>query len=95
MSFIQIVQFETDNIDELRERGKRYEEEGGGGGGKGTVCADRDNPGRYYIIAQFDSYEAAMENSNKPETQELAADMAKLSNGPPTFYNLDVIDVIG
>jgi len=31
-----------------------------------------------------------MENSNRPETGEFAAQMAKLCDGPPKFYNLDV-----
>ena len=36
-----------------------------------------------------------MRNSEDPRTQALAADMAKLADGPPTFYNLDLIDEIG
>ena len=35
-------------------------------------------------------YEAAMENSNRPETAEFAAQLAQLCDGPPTFRNLDV-----
>ncbi|MGQ0778604.1 MAG: hypothetical protein ACT4NY_30030 [Pseudonocardiales bacterium] len=41
-------------------------------------------------IVEFDSYESAMENSNRPETREFSAQMTKLCDGPPTFYNLDV-----
>lgn len=78
----------------MRERGKAYEEEMGGRAGSALVCADRDNAGRYMIIATFDSYEAAMANSDDPRTQALAADMAKLADGPPTFFNLDLIDEI-
>ena len=47
------------------------------------------------IVATFDSYEAAMANSEDPRTQAMAADMAKLSDGPPTFYNLDLIEELG
>jgi hypothetical protein len=32
-----------------------------------------------------------MENSNRPDTSEFAAKMAKLCDGPPKYYNLDVI----
>ena len=92
MKFVQIVEFETSQIDEMRARAKRYEEETGGGGSAAMICADRDNPGRYLVVATFDSYEQAMENSEAPETQALAADMASLSNGPPTFRNLDLLD---
>ena len=41
-------------------------------------------------MIEFDSYEAAMENSNRPEVGEYAARLAKLCDAPPRFYNLDV-----
>jgi hypothetical protein len=50
----------------------------------------RDNDGIYFNIVEFPSYEAAMENSNRPETAEFAAQLAKLCDGPATFHNLDV-----
>ena len=56
--------------------------------------SDRDRPGYYFSIIEFDSYEEAMENSNRPETSEFAAQMAKLCDGPPTFRNLDVVDTM-
>ncbi|HEX6595731.1 MAG TPA: hypothetical protein VF045_02275 [Acidimicrobiales bacterium] len=95
MKFVQIVEFQTSKIDEMRERGRQYEQETGGGGSRAMVCADRDNPGHYCIIAQFDSYEEAMKNSEAPETQALAADMAALADGPPTFRNLDLMEELG
>ena len=44
-------------------------------------------------IVEFDSYESAMENSQRPETQEFAAQFAQLCNEPPKFYNLHVDQV--
>jgi hypothetical protein len=96
MEFVQIVEFRTSDIDALRERGRAYEQEmGGDRAGRAMVCADRDNPGRYFIIGRFGSYDDAMRNSEDPRTQALAGDMAKIADGPPTFYNLDLIDEIG
>ena len=92
MKFVQIVEFKTSNIDGMRERARQYQEQGGGGGSHAIVCADRDNPDTYLVIAEFDSYEEAMKNSEAPDTQELAAKMAELADGPPTFRNLDVIE---
>ena len=93
MRFVQIVEFTSSNIEEMRERATQYNDESGAGrSGTGLLAADRDNPGRYFVIAEFESYEAAMENSERPETQALAADMARLADGPPTFYNLDVVE---
>lgn len=54
------------------------------------ITADRDNPGRYCIIVEFDSYEEAMRNSNDPETGRFAEQMGKLLDEPPVFHNLDV-----
>jgi hypothetical protein len=56
------------------------------------MTEDRDNPGRYLNIVFFDSYESAMENSNSPVTQEFSQKMMALADGPPTFYNLNVVD---
>jgi len=40
----------------------------------------------------FDSYESAMVNSSLPETQAVAEQYAKLTDSPPVFYDLDVVD---
>src|SRR5712671_3509449 len=60
--------------------------------GRSILCEDRDNPGRYLQIVFFESYEAAMENSAMPETDALSKKMMTFAEGPPTFYNLNVID---
>jgi hypothetical protein len=33
-----------------------------------------------------------MENSTLPETQAFAGKLGALTDGPPTFYDLDIID---
>lgn len=94
--FVQIIEFKSSRIDEIQaladERSPRLRE--GSTVQRVTMTADRDRPGYYFTIAEFDSYESAMENSNRPETNEFAAQMAKLCDGPPTFYNLDVHRVL-
>lgn len=94
MAFIQIVEFTTQKPDEVRALGNKYQAdtEGKRTSRRVAVCADRDNPGRVLIIAEFDSYESAMENSNLPETQAMAAEMQQLLDGPPTFHNLDIVE---
>jgi hypothetical protein len=42
------------------------------------------------IVAEFDSYESAMKQSNDPRMGGFADEMAALVEGPVTFYNLDV-----
>jgi quinol monooxygenase YgiN len=92
--FIQIVEFSTTRIDEVEVVAEQFRVGRAASGDtlatKATVTADREQPGRYFSIVEFDSYEAAMANSERPDTAEFAAKMAELCDGPPRFHNLDV-----
>jgi hypothetical protein len=90
--FVQIVEFKTSRIEEIQAFVKERQPQMAAGSTvrRLIATADRDRPGYYLSIIEFDSYEAAMENSNRPETNEFSAHMAKLCDGPPKFYNLDV-----
>ncbi|WP_028048488.1 hypothetical protein [Cellulomonas sp. URHD0024] len=97
--FVQIIDFRTTRIDEVQALGDEYVSARAAEGDthvvRTVVTADRDEPGRYLNIVEFDSYEAAMENSARPETDAFAARLAALCDGPPTFVNLDVRFVWG
>lgn len=93
MGFIQIIEYSTDDPDALEALDAEWEQ---ATEGKRTVrrsirTRDRNDPGRYVHIVFFDSYDSAMENSNLPETQDLAAKFAALL-GTPIFRDLDVVD---
>jgi quinol monooxygenase YgiN len=93
MAFIQLLTFETSNYDEIKSLSTEYD---AAIADKTTVkryyvSRDRENPQRYVIAVFFDSYEAAMENSNLPETGEFAAKQSKLVSNL-SFQNLDVIE---
>jgi quinol monooxygenase YgiN len=92
MSFIQIIEYETDRPDEMRALGQSFRAEMGPPppGFRLAVTRDRDNPNRYFTIAEFPSYEMAMENSAKPETDAFAKKMTALCTSGPRFYNLDI-----
>lgn len=90
--FVQIIEFTTTRIDEVRALGDEMREQAAGPVVRGTFTADRDRPNTYLNVIEFESYDAAMENSNRPETSAFAARMAELCDGPPKFYNLDVMD---
>ena len=91
--FIQIVEFQSSRIDEIRALGEDMRSQRDAGTVRGgSITADRDRPGHYRTIIEFDSYDEAMQNSARPETTEFASQMAKLCDGPPTFANLDVLD---
>jgi len=55
-----------------------------------NVTRDRDRPNRFFTIVEFPSYEVAMDNSGRPETDAFAERMAALCTRGPIFYNLDV-----
>ena len=91
--FIQIVEFQSSRGDEISALAEEMRARRDAGTvRRGTLTADRDRPGHYRSIIEFDSYNDAMENSSRPETTEFAAQMAKLCDAPPTFVNLDVLD---
>src|SRR6476620_8355044 len=95
MAFIQIIEFRTDNVDEMRKLDGEWRDRArqeGATAKRGILCADRDDAGRYFQIVFFDSAEDAEKNSALPVTQEFAGKMMALGNGDPTFYNLDVLD---
>jgi len=91
--FVQIIEFESDNIDEAIKNEQDYlkASEGKRSSGRGLTCADRDNPGRYFVIVEFPSYEDAQKNNDMAETKAFAEKQMKLSKGEPTFRNLDVL----
>ena len=94
MEFVQIIEFRTSKLAEVQEVANEWEQatEGKRKAGRSILCEDRDNPGRYLQIVFFESYAAAMENSAMPETDAFSRKMMTLAEGPPTFYNLNVID---
>jgi hypothetical protein len=94
MSFVQIMQLQTSKADELRAAADEWDKatEGKRTVQRSVICRDRDEPGRHFIVVFFDSYEDAMRNSELPETDAMAKKTVALSDSPPIFYNLDVIE---
>jgi hypothetical protein len=97
MAYVQIIEWQTSKIDEMRKVADEWEKatEGKRKVRRRVLTEDRDKPGRYLNIVFFDSYEEAMENSKLPETDTLSQKMMELADGPPTFYNLDVLEDVG
>lgn len=95
MSFVQIVEFNTSRFDEIKALEDEWRKGTAGNrpSARITTCKDRDRDGHYFVIAEFDSYEEAMRNSNLPETDQTSRKMAELADGPVGFTNLDVLSV--
>lgn len=92
MTFIQIIEYETDRPDEMRALGeaRMAEMPESPPGFRLAVTRDRDRPNRYFTIVEFPSYEEAMETSARPDTDAFAKKMAALCTSGPRYYNLDV-----
>jgi quinol monooxygenase YgiN len=93
MAFIQVVSFETSNYDEVKALSDEYQAKIGDDSTvqRYYVARDRANPDRYVITVFFDSYEAAMKNSQHPATDEFAQKQRKLVTNM-SFQDLDVIE---
>jgi quinol monooxygenase YgiN len=92
--FIQIIEFQTSRFDQFeaidREARSRLDDGSPTTPVRITVVGDRDRPGHFMSIVEFESHEAAMANSSRPEVGEFATKLTKLCDAPPRFYNLDV-----
>ena len=96
--FVQIIEYRTSKPDEIAGLSDEFRKASeatpdGRPPGRAIVCADRDEVGRYFTIVEFESFEAAMENNDRPETNNFAEKMSALCDGPVKFYNLDLIQV--
>ncbi len=94
MKFIQTISFTSNKMDEMRKVMDDYSTESGADASgfiRSTVLKDRDRPNAYLVIAEFESYEQAMENSARPETDAMAKKMGELVDGLVTYGNYDVI----
>ena len=92
--FVQIIEIQTSRIEDVEAIGRqvrrRLDDGSNSSPERGLFTEDRDRQGYYLNIVEFESYEAAMENSGRPEVSEFASQLAKLCDAPPKFYNLDV-----
>ena len=93
MTFIQLIEFESDRDSDIEALVDEWRDatEGRRSTASAVVCRDREHSDRYVTIVEFPSYEAAMENSELPETQRMSARMAQLCKSAPRFVNLDEI----
>jgi quinol monooxygenase YgiN len=95
MTFIQIVDYETDRAAEIDAVMRSGLAERMDSGDSPTFirleqAQDHDNPNHFMTIVEFPSYEAAMVNSNRPETDSMANELAAMCTKGPEYRNLDV-----
>jgi hypothetical protein len=93
MAFIQIVELKTSKFEQVQQLEEEWKAatEGKRTLRRAVVTRDRNDPKRHLVIAFFDSYDSAMENSNLPETTEFGKKQGALLDGPMAFTDLDVL----
>ncbi len=93
MSFIQLVEFKTAQIDAMFDLDQKWRDatEGKRKATAATMTRDRDRPDTYLWLIEFPSYEAATQNEQLPETQAVSQEMMKVCDGEPIFRNLEVV----
>ena len=93
MKFVQTISFTTARMDEMQALMDAFDNEPGSRAGflGAKVLKDRDRENTYTVVAEFETYELAMENSARPEVGEFATFLADISEGELTFRNLDVL----
>lgn len=94
--FIQLVEFETDDIDAVGEAIRKFREEHPEVMTFTTsrVAEDRDRPGTYISIVEFPSYEEAMKQSNHPALSAFVNTSEAPLMANRRFRNLDVRETI-
>ena len=96
MPFIQIIEYETDRPEEIDKLMAAQAAQALASGDQAPftrmeVTRDRENPRHFLAVIEFSSYQGAMENSTKPETQEFAKKLGALMTTGPTYHNMDVV----
>ena len=92
MTFIQLIDYETDRADEI-DRAMRTaisQDMRDVGFIRLEQTQDHDNPRHYVTIVEFPNHDAAMANSGRPETDMLANQLASMCTRGPNYQNLDV-----
>ena len=90
--FIQQINFATDDPEGVLALAEEWAADAIT---NGTVLrtdfgVDTDHAGQHVWLVHFESPETAQQNSDRPETGELAARFSAMCTEGPTFRNIDV-----
>ncbi|MFC8127578.1 hypothetical protein [Streptomyces sp. NPDC057302] len=93
MKFVQMIEFETDRIDDMRSVIEQDDQQATGREGGPThrlVLQDRGNPRRFFVVLEFASAEDARRNSEAPQTARTAERLTAMCTSGPSFTDCDV-----
>ncbi|MBC2904757.1 ester cyclase [Streptomyces sp. PSKA01] len=93
MTFVQLIDCKTSNVDQLNRLMDSWVEatQGKRTATHSIVGRDRSDSAHVVEIVEFPSYEEAMQNSNLPETNRIFEELVAACEETPTFTDLDVV----
>jgi hypothetical protein len=94
VAFVQIIEFSVENIDDVKALDQEWlaATEGKRTVRRQLIGADRDQPGHYVAILEFDSADDAAANADLPETLSYGERFFDLCTTAVHAWNLDVVD---
>jgi hypothetical protein len=101
-NFVQTITFRSDSLEELIDLGSQWDRQQAEGDIMGYVgmriLADRDDPGRYILVAEFgmvdpevSAFEEAQRNNARPETQAAARRLIESAQGEIEWHHYDEV----
>ncbi|MGI5350479.1 ester cyclase [Streptomyces sp. CA-250714] len=93
MAFVQVIDYKTSKVDELNKLMDNWLEatQGKRTATHSIMGRDRSDSRHVVEIVEFPSYEAAMENSKLPETDQIFHELLEACDEEPTFTDLEVV----
>jgi quinol monooxygenase YgiN len=93
MTFIQTLSFVAKDEGEVTKLMDDWQKDTPNAPGfrRSWILKDRDKPNAFMISAEFSSYDEAMKNSNRPETDAMAKKLFSLVDGEVEYRNFDLI----
>jgi quinol monooxygenase YgiN len=94
MGFVQTIDVETQESGALAQHLAAWhaDQHGVAPGYQGyRLLGDRDRPGQFRIVVDFNSAADAKTNDGRPETAAWAAKLSELTTATPSFGNFDCI----
>ncbi|WP_319460591.1 hypothetical protein [Micromonospora sp. RTP1Z1] len=92
MAFVQVIEYDTDRSADVRALSEEWgQQQLSNAPARMTIAEDRERPGHFVMVAEFDNYEQAMAHSAQPETGRYAERMRSLAKGEPRYVNLEIV----
>ena len=93
MTFVQTISFKARDEGQILKLFEEWDKQAVDAPGfrRAWILKDRDQPNTFLVSVEFSSYEEAMRNSNRPETDAMAKKLRKLVDGSVDYGNYDLI----